>query len=151
MCQRSTYCVLSVISILLSVVCIVSLVLAVQHVYLDEFEHHKHHNCNITSCSVVTSSCGGNSECYDITYTIMLILDGQSYNKTLQSFQNSDTSICNQKIITCYYDDRIILESLGIDRTTVAQWMIYTVAACALLVVIFIILSVIFIAKSVCL
>lgn len=92
-------------------------------------EHYHTVTCQVLNCSINENILCSNKNdkyksCYGINIAYMFLdLDGQSYSKA-NVMQVYDPNFCNQRNITCYYDDESIYNSLQILYPYDVSWQI---------------------------
>lgn len=97
----------------------VGLAITIKYSYIDDSLHYHTDTCNINSCTATTTECCSYSgktrqcyTCYNVAVNYDLYLNETNYTKTSWSSVRNP-NYCNQYTISCYYDDRNILDSLN--------------------------------------
>ena len=158
---------LSTIFCLISCLClggiIAALVLVYELVYRVEIDHSHQSICNVTQCSVTTSTCQyeqcSTKICYPVYYTcydlsvVLVLTITQMYQRgvylgapgTYSNFYGgsftSPPSTCQSNQTTCYYDDQSISSSITLTANDPLARGIAGIVVCSIALAIFAIIA----------
>lgn len=107
-------------SVFITLLFALGLALTIKYAYIDQMVHYHTGTCYILDCSSTQKQCCSHSTydtecntCYSITATFEFFINGTNYTRTDWT-ADASYDYCNDYSVSCYYDDRVMPDSLRI-------------------------------------